>query len=205
MLLLLVLVLVVAIQSAQGFVLELESTEQRCIFDLLKENMLFSGYFSVPLDSESNQQPTGMAITVLDPEGELVFKTNNARQGKFSFISKLAGRHDICVRNTNLLKQTVELKLKSGVEAKDLSEVAQQEHLIPLAVELLRLEKVAEEIRSELRYLFQSETDMREVNAETTFRVRFTTAFSLCVIVSVGLWQYFHVRAFLASKKVGGG
>jgi hypothetical protein len=70
-------------------------------------------------------------------------------------------------------------------------------------VELLRLEQVAEEIRTELRFLFQTEVDMREVNAHTSLRVRLSTVFSLLVIVAVGVWQYVHVRTFLGSKKVG--
>jgi hypothetical protein len=39
---------------------------------------------------------------------------------------------DICATNAHMLPRRVELRLKSGVEAKDLSEVAQEEHLVPL-------------------------------------------------------------------------
>ena len=183
-----------------AFHLELASTELRCVFDLLKKDMLATGYYSVA--KRENGQPTGMHISVTDPEGEVVFATDNAEEGKFAYTARVEGKFTTCIRNANLLPREIELKLKSGVEAKDLSEVAQKEHLMPLGVELLRLEQVAEEIRTELKSLFQSEADMREVNEETNSRVRFTTAFSLFVILSVGAWQIIHVRRFLAAKKV---
>lgn len=181
--------------GARAFVLRLDSTEQRCVFDVLKADMLCSGYYAASGE--------GVRLQVLDPFGEPVFATPQAGEGKFSFIAKTQGRHEICATNTHLVARQVELRVKSGVEAEDLSEVAQQDHLVPLSVELLRLEQVAGEIRAELGFLFRSEADMRELNAETSARVRASALFSAGVILCAGLWQYRHVRAFLAAKKVG--
>ena len=181
--------------------MQLASTEVRCVFDLLKKDMLATGTVSV--SKKDNGNPSGVHITVTDPLGETVVSTENVDDNnKFAYTARMEGKYTTCVRNTNLLAKSVELRLKSGVEAKDLSEVAQKDHLMPLGVELLRLESVAEEIRAELKALFKTEADMRDINEETNSRVRFTTAFSLLVILSVGAWQVFHVRRFLTAKKV---
>jgi hypothetical protein len=189
-----------SIYMVQGIYLELASTEMKCVYDLLKKDMLATGYYAVSKREQGQQ--TGVHITVSDPEGEVVFSTDNADEGKWAYAARIEGKFVTCVRNTNLLPKEIELKLKSGVEAKDLTEVAQREHLMPLGVELLRLEQVAEEVRTELKYLFQSEADMRDVDEETNSRVRFTTAFSLLVILGMGAWQVNHVMKFLAAKKV---
>ena len=197
--LLLLSIFIFLLQSSNGVILQLESTEERCVFDILKKDMLATGYYFV--EAKDSSRKTGINIVVTDPSGAVVFAAENAAEGKFAFTAKFEGQYYTCIRNTDLLMHEVELKLKSGVEAKDLSLVAQRDHLMPLAVELLRLEEVAEEIRAELKYLFQIEADMRDVNEETNSRVRFTMIFSLFVILTAGIWQIIYVRRFLASKR----
>lgn len=194
------IVCVFLVLSAQAILIKVPSTERRCVFDILKKDMLATGHFSVELNQDD--RPTGVQINTVGPDGEVVFSSENAEEGKFAFAAREAGRYTTCVLNTNLMPKQIELKLKSGVEAKDLSEVAQKEHLMPLGLELLRLEQVTAEIRNDLKYLFQTEADMRNVNEETNSRVRFMTAISLAVIFSMGVWQVVYVRRFLAAKKV---
>jgi len=195
-----VAILLIVQPLAQAFHLELASTEVRCVYDILEKDMLATGYYSVA--NRQDGQPTGVHISVADPAGETVFAADNADEGKWAYTARVEGKYITCVRNANLLAREVELKLKSGVEAKDLSEVAQRDHLMPLAVELLRLETVAEEIRKELNSLFKAEADMRDVDEVTNSRVRFTTAFSLLVIFGVGALQLYYVKRFLTAKKV---
>ena len=143
-----------------------------------------------------------MEITVHTPDDEEIFKSDDVGEGKFSFIAPLAGKFWTCLRNTGLVNRLVEVKLKSGVEAKDLSETAQKQHFKPLALELLRIEQVTEEIRGEMMRLFTVEADMRSANEWTNDRVMYLTMFTLVVIFAVGAWQMVVVRDFLHKKKV---
>jgi hypothetical protein len=51
--------------------------------------------------------------------------------------------------------------LKLGVEANDYTNLAEQEHLKPIEVELRRMEDVVQEIHQELLYMREREALMR--------------------------------------------
>jgi hypothetical protein len=189
------------IQTTNSFTLHLESTEERCVADGLKKDALATGFYSVERDP-TDDKPTRVHLSVTGPDGSIVFSSENAMEGKFAFAAALDGKYETCIRNTDLISHRVVLKLKSGVEALDLTEVAQKEHLRPLALELLRLEKISSEIRSEILAFSQAEADMRNINESTNTRVKYLTVFSCTVCFLVGIGQVYFVRTFLRRKKV---
>ena len=202
LLLLLLLLLPSSTTPTTALTLVLTSTETRCVFDHLTKDALATGFYSVSRSADDEDRRTGVRVWVTAPDGSDVFAAENAREGKFAFAAAEDGPYETCVRNADVLDHTVVLKLKSGVEAKDLSDVAQRDHLLPLGVELLRIEQVALEVRREMAQFFKSEADMRNVNERTNSLVARMALFSCVVCFLVGAAQFYQVRNFLRKKKV---
>ncbi len=167
--------------------------------------------------------PKLVKVIVRDPNDEELFSTHGSsyrhaklntdpaskvlsplskHEDKFAFVSTKSGRYISCFDNEDTVAHYVTLKLRSGVEAKDLSEIAQHEHLKPLSIELLRLQQIVSSIRDEMLKMKLWEGEMRDLNETTNSRVTIFSLFSVFIVLTLGISQVHYLRNFLASKKV---
>lgn len=167
--------------------------------------------------------PKLVKVIVKDPNDEELFSTHGSsyrhiklnadsaskvlsplskHEDKFAFVSTKSGRYVSCFENEDTVAHYVTLRLRSGVEAKDLSEVAQHEHLKPLSIELLRLQQIVSGIRDEMLRMKLWEAEMRDLNETTNSRVTMFSLFSVFIVLTLGISQVHYLRNFLASKKV---
>lgn len=92
--------------------------------------------------------------------------------------------------------------MKTGVEAKDYSEVAKREHLKPVEIELRKMEDAVAEIHAEMLSMRDREHKMRDTNEETNSRVLWFSLFSIIILIGMGMWQVYYLRNFFKSKKL---
>jgi len=178
---------------------EVPSGRERCIFDVLRKDQLATGEYGVDSASDGN---VNVDISVTGPNGEEVFSKRKTDSGKFGFAAMSHGEHTICVKNNDMVERLVQLKLRSGVEAKDLSEIVQRHHLEPVAAEILRIKETVKSVRHELTELKQREAEMREMNESINTRVTLFSLFSILVVSTLGVWQVFYLRNYFAEKKL---
>ena len=62
------------------------------------------------------------------------------------------------------LKRRVQLEIKTGVDAKDYTEIAKVEHLKPIELELRKMEDTVSTIHAEMLYMRAREEAMRNTN-----------------------------------------
>jgi hypothetical protein len=90
----------------------------------------------------------------------------------------------------------------SGVGAHDFHQIAKKEHINPLRSELAEMEAVVKDIHDEMIYMRGREEAMRNTNESTNARVLWFSLFSMLVMISMGVWQAFHLKNFFKTKKL---
>jgi hypothetical protein len=135
--------------------------------------------------------------------GNVVFKEEKKSAVSHAFTSTTAGPHWVCITNTDGYKELdVMLSMRSGVQAKDYSQIAKKDHLEPTQVSLRRIEDLLKEYRSNLFYQRRRDERMRETIDSTADRALVFCILNVCLIVGVGIAQAFFFRRFFRSKKI---
>ena len=200
-LLLLMLVLILLLLATPGLAVQFEiaASGKRCLFDDLTKDTLATGTYEV---TDVTNGLSHVQVVVRGPTGEEVFMTENADKGKFAFTAQESGMYESCFHNRDAVAHVVSLQLRSGVEAKDLSEVAQRWHLKPLETQLLRLQQVMDEVRAELLQLKVQEQEMRDMNELTNDRVKWFSLFTVFVVLTLGVAQIVYLQRYMSKKKI---
>ena len=92
---------------------------------------------------------------------------------------------------------TVQLSIKSGVAAKDYSQIAKKDHLEPAQVMIRRIEDLLHEYRSNLFYQKRREERIRETIDATADRALLFCVINGVIIAGIGLFQAFIVSEVL--------
>ncbi|KAF9112298.1 vesicle coat component [Mortierella sp. AM989] len=127
-----------------------------------------------------------------------------------SFLTKQAG--DIVACFTNVLTngyqpdpkytRTVDIDFEIGSETTDYEQVAAQEKLKPMELELRKLEDLVKDILENMEHLQMREERMRNTNESTNERVKYFSSLTMFVLVALGLWQIFYLKQFFRKKRL---
>lgn len=90
----------------------------------------------------------------------------------------------------------IELTIDIGADAKDWTAVQTTEKLKPVETELRRIEETVGEIVAEMEYLRSREQKLRDTNESTNTRVKWFAFSSMGMLISLGIWQIFYLRAY---------
>mmetsp|Transcript_19821 Transcript_19821/g.35246 ORF Transcript_19821/g.35246 Transcript_19821/m.35246 type:complete len:206 (-) Transcript_19821:236-853(-) len=189
----------VAVHQACAVTFELGSTRRRCIFEQLRKDQLATGEYVV-LGGDASD--VSVDVSVKGPAGDEIFTKVRSSGGKFGFTAARAGDYTVCFQNNDLIEHRIKVSLRSGVEAKDLSEIVQRDHLKPLSAEILRIDETIKNVRSELLLLKQREAEMRETNESINSRVTWFSLFSVGVVTTLGVWQILTLKSYFMEKKL---
>jgi hypothetical protein len=186
------------LRGAQGVRFDLAAGRERCVFDVLNKDQLATGEYAVVGGGDA-----AIELRVTGPRGEEVHSRDKASpSGLFGFAAAAAGEHRVCFKNNDKVQHRVSIQLRSGVEAKDLSEVVQRDHIKPLSAEVVRIEETVRSIRNELLALKMREQEMRSINELTNNRVFWFSLLSVFIVSTVGVWQVLHLKEYFRSKKL---
>ncbi|KAI1004582.1 hypothetical protein K3495_g3631 [Podosphaera aphanis] len=126
---------------------------------------------------------------------------------RMAFTSHADASFDVCfinilASNVNIANPVrhVELSIDIGADAKDWTAVQTNEKLKPVEIELRRMEEMVAEIVSEMDYLRNREQKLRDTNESTNTRVKWFSFSTMGMLISLGVWQIFYLRAYFRSK-----
>ncbi|QIX00257.1 hypothetical protein AMS68_005774 [Peltaster fructicola] len=124
-----------------------------------------------------------------------------------AFTAHADSAFDVCFENILTAGHAVmnptkhiELDIDIGADAKDWSAIQAGEKLKPMEAELRRLTEVAIEVVNELDYLRSREMALRDTNESTNERVKWFSLSTMGLLVALGIWQIFYLRAYFRSK-----
>jgi hypothetical protein len=171
-----------------------------CIAFECDKRELAMGTFS--LNSEQTKTPMTVDCVIKDPEARVSFEQRGDTSGKFAFTAQFDGEYEACFTNRGNMDAYLAFTSRSGVDAKDYDEVAKQENLKPIEVQLKRLEDAATSLRQEMDYLERREIKMKETNEATSNRIMIFSFMSMLTLVAITVGQIVYLKSFFKSKKL---
>ncbi|CAD6500888.1 BgTH12-06592 [Blumeria graminis f. sp. triticale] len=129
-------------------------------------------------------------------EKKMVFTSHADASFDVCFINELSGSAPAHYPAT----RHIELKIEIGADAKNWNEVQTTEKLKPVETELRRIEEMVAEIVFEMDYLRTREQKLRDTNESTNTRVKWFAFSTMGMLVALGVWQIFYLRAYFRSK-----
>lgn len=194
-----------AVASATEVQFTITTAGTRCFGEELQAHELMV----VKVDSIDKQSPFNVVIKTAikggapDVPGQVHYKEENRVNFSHAFTSTTAGAHWVCVTNLDQYRDLeAQISLKSGVQAKDYSQIAKKDHLEPAQLSMRIIEDLLQEYRSNLFYQRRREERMRETIDSTANRALTFCIVNVLLIVGVGAFQAYFFRRFFRSKKI---
>ncbi|KAL1804297.1 hypothetical protein DCAR_0935959 [Daucus carota subsp. sativus] len=195
---------------------ELESGHAKCIAEEIKTNAMTVGKYSIvnptePLNSYSEEahQPLPdshkLTVKVTATSGNSYHYAENVQSGQFSFQAVEAGDYMACfwaLDHKPPTTMTVDFDWKSGVAAKDWSNVAKKGSIDAMEIEVKKLYETVTSIHEEMSYLREREEEMQDLNNATNSKMGWLSLLSLLICLSVSGLQLWHLKSFFEKKKL---
>lgn len=202
--LLVLLCLALGALSLEAVQFDVRRKTEKCLSDEVAKGSLVVIHYNL-IGTPKGRSDVSIFIT--DPQRKYLKQDPNIDTSaddifKFSFNADQDGSYHVCFYNANDKSVRVMLDFKHGVEAKDYTEVAKREHLMPVEKELRKMEDTVDEIHREMLYMREREAAMRNTNESTNSRVLWFSFFSIVVLLAMGVWQVIYLKKFFKSKKL---
>ncbi|XP_076881883.1 transmembrane emp24 domain-containing protein p24delta9-like [Bidens hawaiensis] len=191
----------------QSIRFELESGRTKCIAEDIKSNSMTVGHYKIVNPNEGQPLPESHKITirVTSAYGNNYHSSENVQSGQFSFQAPEAGDYMACfyaIDHKPPFNITVEFDWRSGIAAKDWSNVAKKGSVDAMEYELKKLADTITSIHEEMFYLREREREMQELNKVTNSRMAWLSFLSLFICLSVAGMQVWHLKTFFEKKKL---
>ncbi|TPX67538.1 hypothetical protein SpCBS45565_g03688 [Spizellomyces sp. 'palustris'] len=207
--LLCIAVLFSSLSNALKFDLQASHTPgtKRCVIQYIGDNKLVVGNVNV---ADGENQRVDVEVYDKPHDNKYWNKRGVSGEQKFAFTTHDDAAVYFCFTNTLEAGQHpgpdtklfISFHVDTGAEAMDLSEEIRQKKLLPVEVELRRLEAVATEITGQMEHLKEREMAMRDVNESTNSRVKWFNILAMGIVISSGVWQVMYLRRFFQAKKL---
>lgn len=208
------LVLVLTALPSSGLYILIQEGHQRCFLEEVPPSTLVVGTYenldyhvleSTPTQHVRNGETPRIVVSMLDPQGLTLASHMTTQTGKFSFTSQVGGEHLICVKSEppTRLGRTFRFsfEVEAGDRAIDYSNVAKQEHLSAIEVEIRKLNDIISGVRQEQDYQRKREEQFRDATEGVNSKVVWWSMIQLVVLIVVGVSQTVTLKRFFKSKK----
>ncbi|XP_050271644.1 transmembrane emp24 domain-containing protein p24delta7-like [Quercus robur] len=186
---------------------DLQSGTTKCISEEIKSNAMSVGKYSVINPNEGFPLPDTHRVTVRvnSPHGNNYHFGDNVEAGNFAFTAAESGDYTACFwtpEHKAPVTVTIEFDWRTGVAAKDWSNVAKKGQVETMELELKKLYDTVTSIHDEMFYLREREEEMQQLNRSTNSKMATLSFLSLVVCLSVASLQFWHLKTFFERKKL---
>jgi len=193
-----------AAANTNGFQFDLKLSDSRCFDEEIIEDTLVAGTFAVqPVEAAH------LRLEFMDREGDVVFKKEEAENGKYSFTATKSGLFQFCFYSSfegfnpdEEATRRVTFTISEGASAVDYQQLAKAESLRPLEKELRKGVNLVRDILGELKHMKHSESKHRATNDGTNFNVPLYSFLSVVIVVGAGLLQVYYLKQFFRERKM---
>lgn len=188
--------ILIFILCVEGFIIDLSSKASLCLGEELSSQTLIVG------NIETLMQAFFLCVTVKSPKEEDLYSKNLTNFAKFSFTALDSGTHSICLENTGPIVLPVSVDIKTGVRAKDYSNLASTKEMKELDYRIKMYEDLIKQIHSRMQNIREREEQMRNTNLTIHSRV---ISYSICTILLLfilAVIQILYLKKFFRAKKM---
>ncbi|CAK9142353.1 unnamed protein product [Ilex paraguariensis] len=192
---------------AQSLRFDIQSGRMKCITEDIKSNSMTIGKYSIVNPNEGHPLPDSHKITVsvTSAYGNSHHSSNHVESGQFAFQAVETGNYMACFWAADHNPQmtiTIDFDWKSGVAAKDWTNVAKKGSVDTMELELKKMYETVTSIHDEMFFLREREQEMQELNRSTNSKMAWLSFLSLVVGLSVAGLQLWHLKSFFEKKKL---
>lgn len=194
--------------TARSLRFELKSGHLKCISEDVKVSAMSVGKYSVIAPGDTHQASPDVhkiTVRVTSPYGNNIHHGDLVESGNFAFTATEAGDYMACFwapDHKTPETVTVEFDWKTGVAAKDWSNVMKKGKIDVMELELRKLMDTVQSIHDEMFYLREREEEMQDLNRTTNTRMAWFGLLSLVICLSVASLQLWHLKSFFERKKL---
>jgi hypothetical protein len=145
------------------------------------------------------------SLTIQAEDEKKVEKRQGPDEGKngntISFTTFTAGKYKICIDNKIVETLTVDFTLKTGVEAKDYSNIANQTNMTSLELSLKEAEDLLDSIAKELALLVTTQENKINNTSDIGTKITMYGLITIVVLVGVAFFQTKFFTSYLKLKK----
>ncbi|CAI0454106.1 unnamed protein product [Linum tenue] len=194
-------------KMAESMRFDMHSGETKCISEDVKADTMSVGSYSIvdPIKGDPNVTVRFFGLQVTSPHGVSYHYGDKVEKGTFAFTASENGPYSACFwspLHKPPLTTIVEFDWRSGVEARDWSNVAKKGNIEAMEIELRKLSVTVRNVHAEMYYLRDREEEMQELNLSTNSEMAIMGFLSLVVCVSVAGLQSWHLRNYFERKKL---
>lgn len=186
---------------------DLELGHTKCITEEIKSNSMTVGKYHVVNPNEGHPLPDSHKITVrvTSPHGNSYHYSDHVFEGQFAFQAVEGGDYMTCFFSADhkpSTTMTVDFDWKSGVAARDWTNIAKKGSVELMELELKKMFDVVQSIHDEMFYLREREEEMQELNKSTNSKMAWLSVLSIFVCLTVAGLQLWHLKSFFEKKKL---
>ncbi|XP_022973302.1 transmembrane emp24 domain-containing protein p24delta9-like [Cucurbita maxima] len=186
---------------------DLQSGHTKCISEDIKHNAMSVGKYHVvnPNEGQPLTDDRKLIVRVTSATGNTFHYSDKVESGQFAFVAAEAGDFMTCFWAPDHQPQvtlSVDFDWRTGVAAKDWSNVAKKGSVDAMELELQKLFDTANSIQEEMNYLREREDEMQDLNRSTNTKMAWLSLLSLFVCLSVAGLQLWHLKTFFEKKKL---
>ncbi|KAM3359065.1 transmembrane emp24 domain-containing protein p24delta9 [Capsicum galapagoense] len=206
-LVLLVVILGFIATQVESLRFDLQSGETKCIAEDIKSHAMTVGKYHIVNHHEGYPLPDTHRITVrvTSTFGNTYHQSDNVIEGHFAFETAEAGDYMTCffaADHKPPLTLNIDFDWKTGVAAKDWTNVAKKGSVEVMEFELKRMLENVQAIHDEMFFLREREAEMQELNRSTNSKMAWMTGLSILLCLSVAGLQVWHLKTFFEKKKL---
>ncbi|XP_010272903.1 PREDICTED: transmembrane emp24 domain-containing protein p24delta3-like [Nelumbo nucifera] len=184
--------------------LNLRRSTTRCVSEVIQTNIDVSINYNVIGNNQSHDLPD-INAKVTSPYGQIIYKDENATEGRFEFRTTAVGKYLVCFWLSNYHEEggaSINLDWKIGIAARDWDSVARKEKLKGVELELKKHEAIVESIHEKMLHLKSREAEMRMVSEKTNDRVEMFSIMSVGICVVVSVLQLWYLKRYFQKKRI---
>ncbi|KDP27175.1 hypothetical protein JCGZ_19874 [Jatropha curcas] len=186
---------------------EMKSGLTKCISEDIKSNSMTVGKYSIVNPNEGFPLPDShkLIVKVSSSHGSLYHHEDRVESGNFAFTTGEDGDYATCFwvkEQRPEINLTVDFEWRTGVAAKDWSQVARKGQIDVMELELKKLHDTVTSIHDEMFYLREREEEMQKLNRSTNYKMAGLSLLSILVCLSVAGLQLWHLKTYFERKKL---
>ncbi|XP_047317274.1 transmembrane emp24 domain-containing protein p24delta9-like [Impatiens glandulifera] len=202
-----IIVLVFVSVIAESLRFDLTSGHTKCIAEDIKSNSMTVGKYHIvnPNEGQTLPESHNLTVRVTSTYGNSYHYADHVNSGEFAFQAAEAGDYMVCfwaVDHTPQVTISIDFDWRTGVAAKDWTNVAKKGSVDSMEFELKKLQEMITSIHEEMFYLREREEEMQKLNKSTNSTMGWLSFLSLCVCLSVAGLQFWHLKNFFQKKKL---
>lgn len=179
--------------SLANFTVDIKRKDKMCFHDTYSEQTL------IVLNISSYGELIN--VFVRDPEQKKIHEKNSVMSFKDSFTTFTGGNYEFCITNPNKENIEVLVDIRSGIAAKDFSQVPKVQDLQPIERDLMMIEEYSKEVKKLTSFFNTHQKSYDSLQESIVMNISYFSIIIIVIILVLGVLETVISRQIVVSRK----